>query len=60
MKPPGWPERRDDELWRKIRQRVADPKNLRMMSWGQLAKIARELGYEDYAKAWERSEVGAR
>lgn len=60
MKPDAPPEREDDKLWRLIRQRVPDREKLQRMTWSQLAKIARELGYEEHAKAWERSEVGAR
>ena len=48
-------ERRDDEIWRKLRDKY--PRAQRWPSWAQLAKDARELGYEDYARAWENSYI---
>ena len=54
------PEREDDKVWRLIRARVGDSKKISKMSWGELAKIARELGFEEHARAWDRSQVGAR
>lgn len=53
-------DRTEDKLWRLIRQQVPDRKKLQGMSWAQLAVIARELGFEEHARAWERSQVGAR
>lgn len=47
--------KRYDELWQAIFRKVPDRKKIQNMSWQELAKIARELGYEDYAKAWENS-----
>lgn len=52
---PQNPIRRDDQLWRDIRKHVGASADLSRMSWPALAKIARELGYEDYARAWEGS-----
>jgi hypothetical protein len=51
------PERRDDELWRKLRNKFpgAGRKGHDWPDWKVLAAAARELGYEDYAVAWEKS-----
>jgi signal recognition particle subunit SEC65 len=46
----------DAALWREIIRRVPDRKKLQAMSWTKLAVIARELGYEEHARAWEASE----
>ena len=50
-------ERRVDELWRKLREKFPDCAHSRKPwpSWIVLAKAARELGYEDFARAWENS-----
>lgn len=49
--------RRDDELWRKLREKFPECGRHRKdwPSWTTLAKAARELGFEDYARAWENS-----
>lgn len=47
-------KRRNDELWQKLRQKFPDSKRGEWPSWEVLAQAARELGYEDYARAWER------
>lgn len=50
-------ERRDDELWRLLREKFPGCGRNRKdwPSWVVLAKAARELGFEDYARAWENS-----
>ncbi len=50
----GGENRRRDEMYRKIKAhlRINDGK---WPDWQTMAAAARELGYEDYAKAWEGS-----
>lgn len=48
------PGRRDDDLWAKLSAKFPERKNREWPSWEDLAEAARELGYEDYARAWER------
>ena len=52
-------ERRVDELWRLLRHKFpgCGRPGKPWPSWMVLAKAARELGYEDYARAWENSLV---
>jgi hypothetical protein len=45
---------RHDEMWRKLKVHLG-VKGGKWPGWPQMAKAARELGYEDYAQAWERS-----
>lgn len=53
-----YPPSRDEELWRLLRQRFPNtqPNGERWPNWKALAVVARELGYEDYAEAWERAD----
>ena len=44
------PGQRDVELWRKLRERFGG--SGKWPDWKILAQAARELGYEDYARAW--------
>lgn len=53
------PRREIDELWRKIMARSEyagrdGRQKLQRTPWPMLAKLARELGYAEIAKAWER------
>ncbi len=51
-------ERRDDELWRKLRKKYPNAGRKGKKDWPDLltlSKDARELGYPDYADAWEKS-----
>jgi len=58
MKQAATPQKsRDAELWSKLREKfpTAGRKKNDWPSWRVLAAAARELGYDDYARAWEKS-----
>lgn len=48
------PQKRQREMWAKLKAHF-NVKHGKWPSYREMAPVARELGYADYADAWERS-----
>lgn len=53
MRPNGG-QQRHAEMWDKLRKHFRYAESRKWPDWATMAEAARELGYDDFAKAWEK------